>query len=419
MPERLMVADESSGPPSSSGSGSTSADDLEKTLTEELAPDLQVVRRLGRGSMASVYLAREPALKRLVAIKVLAPKLARDERARLRFEREAQAVASLSHPHIVSVHRVGRLSSGLPYIVMQYVKGTTMADRLEASGKLPVDEAQRLLGEIASAAAAAHQKGIVHRDIRPANILYDEEGGSAMLTDFGIAAILATGDSEEPARLTRTGELVGNPAYMSPEQLLGEQVTERSDVYALGLLGYELLAGEGPYEAKSKRELFAAHVKDQPRPLIDVRADAGVQLSNLLARCLAKEPERRPSASDVAKRLTGLSSGEILAAPASGEETRGFFGRLADRRVPGIVAVYAAGGFGVLELVDQLVGHGMLPEVSYQLALVTYLSGIPAVVTGAWLHGERGRQMFSRIEYSIYGVVVVVWAIASFVVLLR
>ena len=408
-PTSSPAGDPSPGPP----------DELEAALAEELAPELHVMRCVGRGSMAAVYLAREAQLKRLVAIKVLAPRLAEDDRARQRFEREAQAVASLPHPSIVSVYRVGRLSSGLPYIVMRYVKGTNLADRLKATGALPIDEAQRILQEVASAIAAAHKKGIVHRDIRPANIMYEEESGKALLTDSGIAAILAKGAEDQPARLTMTGELVGNPAYMSPEQLLGEEVTERSDVYGLGLLGYELIAGRGPYDGVSNREMFAAHLREQPRKLKELRPEVSPVLADLIERCLAKEPEHRPSASDVANRLAAMSTLVDSGPHEIPMEAKGLFGMLTERRLIQIVGTYAAGGFVFLELVDQLEGRNLVPELSYQLALITYLFGLPVVILLAWFHGKKGHQGFKRVEPWLFGGLGALWFGALVIAVLR
>lgn len=397
----------------------TKPDELEALLRQELGPELEVVRRLSRGSVAIVYLAREQQLKRLVAIKVLSPKLARDQRARLRFEREAQAAASLSHPNIVAVHRVGRLSNDLPFIVMQYVKGTTMEDRLQAQGALPMDEARRVIADIASAVAAAHRKGIVHRDIRPGNVLYEEESGRALLADFGIAAILASGESPESARLTKTGELVGDPGYMSPEQLMGEELTERSDLYSLGLLGYELAAGCGPYEAGSRREKLTAHVRGEPKRLSELRADADPVMEEVLLRCLAKEPEQRPNASDVASILADVSAERTPVPPAAGPASTGFLSRLRERRMPQIILAYGAVSWGLLGIADQLADRGVLPEVAYRLVLVAVLTGLPAVLAGAWFHGKKGRQEFSRVEYWLFGALAVVWLAVSTLILIR
>lgn len=393
------------------------SDELEELLKEELAPELQLVRRIGRTSKASVFLAREPELKRLVAVKILSPKLGQDERARARFEREAQAVASLSHSNIVAIHRVGRLSSGLPYIVMQFVKGCTMADRLQAEGALPVEEARQVLSDMASAVAAAHSKGIVHRDIRPANVLYEEDSGRTLLTDFGIAAIMARGDRDQPSRLTKTGELVGDPAYMSPEQLMGGEVTGRSDVYALGLLGYELLTGRGPYDTRSKREMFAAHVREEPRDLSELRSGVDRTLSQLLKRCLAKEPRHRPSAADMAKRLSGAAVGLQTLPPAGTAPHGDVLSSLKERYIPQIAAVYVAGALGVLEVASQLVERSILPDVTYRLVLVAVATGLPAVLTGAWFHGKKGKQKFTAVEYWVFGILALVWLVVSAVLL--
>lgn len=393
------------------------SDELEALLRKDLAPELQLMRLLGRGSMASVYLAREPELKRLVAVKVLSPKLASDSRARKRFEREAQSVASLSHSNIVAIHRVGRLSNGLPFIVMQYVKGGTMADRLRAEGKLSVAQARRTMAEIASAIDAAHRKGIVHRDVRPANILYEEATGRCLLADFGIAAILASGEGGQATRLTRSGELIGDPAYMSPQQLTGGEVTERSDVYGLGLLGYELLTGRRLYEASTKREMFEVRRREEPRGLSEL--PGGPELQELLRRCLASEPEHRPSAADVAMRLTSASGDTPPVAAIGVAPSRGVFSNLAERRVPHIVAVYGAAGMGALEVVSQLVERSILPEVAYRLALVSFAVGFPAVLVGAWFHGKKGRQRFSRVEYWLFGALALVWLAVSALVLVK
>lgn len=399
------------------GPGSASADELEALLRKELAPDLEIVRKLSRGAMAVVYLARERELKRLVAVKVLSPKRARDETARLRFEREAQAAASLSHPNIVAIYRVGRLSNDLPYFIMQYVKGRTMADRIKAKGALPLDEARRAIGEVASAVAAAHQKGIVHRDIRPGNVLYEEDSGRVLLADFGIAAILASGEMGESARLTRTGELIGDPSYMSPEQLLGMEVTERSDVYAIGLLGYDLVAGRGPFQASSKREKLTAHVKGEPQRLSELRPGVDPAMEEVLVRCLAKEPEHRPNASDVASSLRDVSL-ELTPMPSSAiPAPGGFFGQAKERRMLQIVLAYGAMAAGALQLSWLLVESGTVQRVVFRLVLVSAATGFPAILVGAWFHGKKGRQKFEPVEYWVFGGLAVIWLVVSALIL--
>ncbi len=278
--------------------------ELEDRLREELSPHLEVLRLLGRGSAASVYLAREPSLRRLVALKVLSPELGSDRKARLRFEREAQSAARISHPNVVAVYRVGALSDDLPYLVMQYVRGRNLAERVEAEGPLQSLEVRRILADLASGLADAHRRRIVHRDVKPANVLYEEETGRVFLTDFGLAAALDPED-REATRLTTRGHVLGDPRYRSPEQLRGEEITELADVYGLGLLGYELLTGEGPYEASSRSQLLIAHLQGDPRPLRSLRPDVDADLEALIARCLRKVPAQRPRADELVRELTG------------------------------------------------------------------------------------------------------------------
>jgi len=304
--------------------------DLEERLRSALAPQLLLVRAIGAGGMGSVFLAREPALKRTVAVKVLAPDLAATPEARARFEREAQAVAVMSHPNVVAVHGVGELADGTPWFVMQYVSGRSLAARLAEDGPLSVAETRKIMGEVASALAAAHAKGIIHRDIKPANILSDEESGRALVSDFGIAAV-APAEGRADTRLTQTGMIVGTPQYMSPEQLLAEPVSEKTDIYALGLLGYELLAGKGPFDATTPHELIAAHLRDVPRRLSELREDVDAETESLIASCLEKDPAKRPAAAVLAQRLAP-GAGAPLEWPPPGLERLRSLARTAVRR---------------------------------------------------------------------------------------
>ncbi|MBT8337851.1 MAG: serine/threonine protein kinase, partial [Gemmatimonadetes bacterium] len=236
-------------------------------LRHHLGDEFEILRSLGKGATAVVYLARERALGRLVAIKVLRQGKAEDATVRRRFEREARAAASISeHPDVVAVHRYGRLPDDTPYLVMRYVKGRTMEERLQAEGRLPLDHARQVLLSVASALAAAHEQGIVHRDVRPGNVLWDDDAQRGYLTDFGIAAVLATSGMDS-SRITQTGQMVGDPRYLSPEQLQDKDLTEQSDIYGLGILGYELFTGEGPYQARSNADYIRAHLTQEPRAI--------------------------------------------------------------------------------------------------------------------------------------------------------
>jgi len=381
--------------------------DIEQLLRDELAPRLEIVKKIGSSSTSDVYLAQEPALKRRsVAVKVFSPKLAADRRARMRFEREVEAVASLTHPNIAALLWADSLSSGLPYFVMQYIEGRSLADKLRVEGRLSNDEARQLLTQLASALATAHRRGIVHRDVQPANILCDEESGRCLLTDFGIAAILATAE-ERPLKITDTGERIGDPLWMSPEQVKAEGVSERSDIYGLGLLGYQLLAEESPYVWETRQELYAAHVNQPPRKLSELRVDVDRDLEQLLEQCLAKEPRKRPSASRVARELSSPSNGEQ---DDDEPEPEGWFQRLVWRRVPHWLGAYMVGGFGLLEVVP--------PTIKTQ-TWVAYLFGILLVGVLSWYHGRRGAQKLEKLEIWLLSIIVLAWlAVAAAILLL-
>src|SRR5687767_2169327 len=195
--------------------------------------------------MGRVYLARDPALRRLVAVKVLRDELAAGDVARRRFEREAQSAARISHPNVTTIYRTGKLPDDVPFIVMEYIDGRTLADLLAAKGAFDVTETRRVIVSVASALAAAHRKGIVHRHVQASNVMVENETARVVLMDFGIAALLQTGTEQDP-KLTMSGERLGDTLRMSPEQKRGEPVTQQSDVFCLGVLAYEMLTGSVP-----------------------------------------------------------------------------------------------------------------------------------------------------------------------------
>ncbi len=368
---------------------------LLEQVTGELAPDLEVIRPIGRGAMASVYLAREPALKRMVAVKVLSPELSVDPTARRRFEREAQSAAQISHPNVTSVYRVGRLSNDLPYLVMEYVEGRNLADRLAATGPLGSSEARRVVAEVASALAAAHEKGIIHRDVKPGNVMCQRDGERAVLMDFGIAAILASG-GESATRLTRTNQRVGDVRYMSPEQLKGEPLTEQADVYGLGMLGYELLAGRHPYVARTTADLAAAHLRQSPIPLKQVRADVDGDLAVLVERCLAKSAAQRPTADEVARVLSappGTASGtgrRALGHPSASAPPlpalSSFLSELRRRRVYQVAVGYLAMAFVTLEGADIVLGQLPVPDWIQRTLVTVVVACFPLALVLAWMY---------------------------------
>ena len=259
---------------------------LHALLETALGQQYEIVRPLGHGGMGSVYLARERALERFVAIKVLRPDLADAPDSRERFRREARTAAQLSHPGILPLHTFGEVR-GTWYFVMGYVGGTTLAERLRVEGRLPGAEAHRILAELADALECAHRHGVVHRDIKPANVLLDDETGRAVLADFGISKVQGASDS-----LTATGVVVGTPHYMSPEQSLGAAtVDERSDIYSLGAVGYAMLAGREPFAGTG--DPTHRRLSGGPAPLHTVAPSVPHDLAGAVMRCLERDPALR------------------------------------------------------------------------------------------------------------------------------
>jgi tRNA A-37 threonylcarbamoyl transferase component Bud32 len=261
---------------------------LHAILATALGQQYEIVRPLGQGGMGAVYLARERALERFVAIKVLRPDLADAAGSRERFRREARVAAQLSHPGILPLHTFGEVS-GIWYFVMGYVRGVSLAERLRLEGRLPSDEAQRILAELADALETAHRHGVIHRDIKPANILLDDESGRAMLADFGIAKVHGAGDS-----LTGTGVIIGTPHYMSPEQSLGAStLDERSDIYSLGAVAYTMLAGREPFTGSTVNEVHIRRLSQDAPALTAIAPSVPLDLAAIVMRCLAREPGDR------------------------------------------------------------------------------------------------------------------------------
>ncbi len=385
-------------------SGSTgpimAAPDHLTQLQAELAPEFQIVRLLGEGPMARVYLAREAALRRLVAIKVLNPEVAEDETARKRFERESRSAAKIHHHNIATVHRVGSLEDGTPFIIMEYIEGRNLADGLQAEGVMTIEQACHTLSQVASALAAAHEKGIVHRDVKPENVVRERDSDRVVLMDFGIAGILETG-TETISRLTQQGQLLGDPRYTSPEQLLGEAVTEESDVYSLGIMGYELLTLKAPYEGTTSVQLVTAHLKKEPIPLLSLRPDADPFLTELLERCLSKNPLHRPRASEVAKALEHVTEEpQSPGQPAESDSFAGktfsdavqnipalgaFIGELKRRHVFNVAVFYILVTAGLLGVAEATLDSLPLPDNSMDILVAVTLGGFPVTLVLSWM----------------------------------
>ena len=276
-------------------------------LQQVLAGRYSIERELGRGGMGIVLLARDVALDRLVAIKLLPPHLAASVESRDRFLREARTAAGLSHPNIVPIHAVEQ-AGDLVFFVMGFVDGETLRERVERSGPLAPRLAMKVMQEVAWALGYAHQRGVIHRDIKPDNIMIERATDRALVTDFGIAVGGRAGAGSD-------GEVVGTARYMSPEQALGEKVDARSDLYSLGATLFFALAGRPPFEAANLPAIITQQVM-KPAPLVrTVRPELPARLADLIDRCLKKDPAERVQTGDEVARIAGEARGRDLRAP--------------------------------------------------------------------------------------------------------
>ena len=274
-------------------------------VARALAPQYEVEGELGRGGMGIVYRARDTRLKRSVAVKLLPPELAYRTEIKSRFLREAEMSAQLAHPNIVPIYSVDE-KDGLVYFIMACIDGDNLGKRMAAQGPMPIADVRRILREVSGALAFAHARKYIHRDIKPDNILIDKDDGRAIVTDFGIARAVQDGAE---TRLTATGIAIGTPAYMSPEQAAGDRdIDGRADLYALGTLGYQMLAGRLPFEANSTPALLVKQLSEKPLPIVERRPDTPPDLAGIVMRLLEKDPAARFATAD---ELTAALEGRI------------------------------------------------------------------------------------------------------------
>ncbi len=267
----------------------------------------RVLKVLGAGGMGVVFRAEDPQLERLVALKAMLPDLAANESARQRFLREARAAAKLKHDHIVTIHQVGE-DRGAPFLAMEFLDGEALEDRIKREGKLPLAEVTRIGREIAEGLEAAHEHGLIHRDIKPGNVWLERKrgepgasatGGRVKILDFGLAR-----SANEDVHLTQSGAIVGTPAYMPPEQARGEAVDGRCDLYSLGCVLYRLCTGQLPFKGENTMSLLLALATEQPKSVRELNADVPPALADLIMRLLAKDAAQRPAtAREVADAL--------------------------------------------------------------------------------------------------------------------
>lgn len=314
--------------PSSAGStqirqavkpAATGADPAKTLRNQTLDQRYQVVRKLGEGGMSFVYEAKDISTGEVVAVKIMTPKLAQDKTAAERLRREAGLAMRLDHPNICRIMRLGETGEGLIYLVMPLLKGELLSDKEVREGPIPVDVGVPLMKQVCDALDFAHQQQIVHRDLKPENIFVcpDSDGKlKAVVTDFG----LAKERRAEPgmAKLTATGIILGTPEFMSPEQIRGKPLDGRSDIYALGLVAFEMFTGRLPFEGKSAQDMMIARLRGQPMPLRKARAD--LQFSPEFEKALMKAIEADPGdryqsakeLGDALEKATGGAAGGLM-----------------------------------------------------------------------------------------------------------
>ncbi len=358
--------------------------ELHDELQSTLGTAYVLARELGGGGMSRVFVAREAALDRDVVVKVLPPDLIADVSVD-RFRREIKIAAQLQHPHIVPVLSAGQIRAGsasgtVPFYIMPYVHGESLRARLDRLGALPIPDTVSILRDVAKALTYAHECGVAHRDIKPDNVLLS--GGSAVVTDFGVAKALSSARREQMGTLTSIGSSSGTPAYMAPEQAAADPSTDhRADIYAFGCMAYELLAGRPPFTASSLQKLLAAHLVEPPRAIQELRPDTPPLLAELVMRCLGKEANDRPqSAADLVRVLDGVrtTSEPNPAAPAV---------LLAGRRRLGqALALYLVAFASVAILARAAIVVIGLPGWVLPGALLVMGLGLPVILFTAYVH---------------------------------
>src|SRR5947207_3901205 len=287
--------------------------DLRAHIQSSLGSTYTLERELASGGMSRVFIADDATLGRKVVVKVLHPDLAEGLSGE-RFKREIKVAAQLQHPHIVPLLASGELAEGLLYYTMPFIEGESLRERLTRDGSLPIPTALAILRDVASALGCAHRHLVVHRDIKPENILLSD--GGALVTDFGIAkAVVAARTDDEmpdggrPSTITRRGTSLGTPAYMAPEQAAGDTVDHRTDLYALGGVAYEMLAGRPPFDRHTTQQLLAAHAATRPDDITKHRAAVPPELAVLVMQMLEKQPADRPQTADEVLRV--LDGGSV------------------------------------------------------------------------------------------------------------
>ncbi|MDO8500961.1 MAG: protein kinase [Gemmatimonadaceae bacterium] len=367
-------------------------DALGAHVASVLEPYYEVDSEIGRGGMGIVYCAMDKRLKRNVAIKLLPPELAFRADIRSRFLREAETAAQLSHPNIVPIYNVEERDN-LVYFIMAFIAGDNLATRLQQHGPLEAGDVRRILREVADALAYAHKRNVVHRDIKPDNILLDADSGRAMVTDFGIArALTDQGDS----RLTATGMAIGTPAYMSPEQSAGDSnIDGRSDIYSLGVVGYQMACGDLPFNAPNTPSMLVKHLSERPTPVEERQPDLPMDLARAIMIMLEKDPaDRFPDAESVVVALSSGVMPTLRTAQAPASAPYGFAGLPATNRGTvqrGAVATRTGSGLrgSSVPTPDEMERWNADPVRRFRKKLAPYLA-VNAILIPLSIFGDGG-----------------------------
>jgi eukaryotic-like serine/threonine-protein kinase len=361
----------------------------------------QIVELVGRGGMGMVFRAFDACLQRTIAVKVLDPQYGKNDLARSRFIREARAAAAVAHENVVTIHHVECVEAkGLSFFVMQFVKGRSLQDRLDAGGPLPVREAVRIAAQTAAGLAAAHENGLIHRDIKPGNILLEQGSGRVLLTDFGLARLT------EDVKLTQTGFVAGTPLYMSPEQARGETVDHRSDLFSLGSVLYAMLTGVPPFQGSSPFTVLKQVTDSRHRPVQDVNPAVPDSVCEIVDRLMAKDPRHRYA---VAAEVAAALNAELANLPV--EPVTAPSGRPSSRTVPRYFrSWWRRRSLPVLGAVAGLFGLLLLTELT-RLTQWTVIGqrGRPAVVSGST---ESTEEPETPVAYSLPPGDGAVWSVA-------
>jgi serine/threonine-protein kinase len=347
-------------------------------LQEATDNDLVVERWLGGGRTGLVFLARQGSLDRQVAVKALLPRYAGDRKAVARFKRESRAMAGCPHPGIVSVYSVGETESGIPFFVMEYVEGETLAQRLARKGKLSLQETARIVTSVSEALTYAHERGLIHRDVKPANVLIERRTGRSLLSDFGVAK--SRSGRETTLTLTGTGEIVGSPEYLSPEQAESGVTGARSDQYSLAVMTYEMLTGRLPFEGPDPQDFIRQHVEETPIWLLQVEPSLPLEVSKVVDRGLMKEPETRYSSAEAFGQafLAASAQARVKSEPER-SAARGH-----ELRLLQVAAVYAGVAWGLLEASSWILETFGLPSDLRRTALWIIVAGFPITLGLFW-----------------------------------